>query len=113
MAELNSASNIPETSSEILDDVLKQLDKLSPENRKKVLDRLTTANLIGSNSKAQAKQTVASTTEAHREKSTDDSQDEVEILDLHKPKMGSYRKKRSKLNLLFLNSVRNLISYIL
>lgn len=100
-AGLNSAPNVPETSSEILDDVLKQLDKLSPQSRKKVLDRLTTANLIGADLKTQTqtKQTSPSTTEAHRKNPTDGSQDEVEILDLHEPKMGSYKKKRSKLNL--------------
>lgn len=96
-AGLNSASDTPETSSEILDDVLKQLDKLSPEKRKKVLDRLNAANLIAL--KTQTKQISPSTTETQKI-STEGSQDEVEILDMHEPKMGSYKKKRSKLNLL-------------
>lgn len=96
-----AATNTLETSSEILDDILKQLDKLSPEKRKKVLDRLTAANVIGADLKSQTKQTAASTTETHRTKPTEASQDEVEILDLHNPKMGIYKKKRSKLALLF------------
>lgn len=93
---MNSISNTPETSSEILDDVLKQLDKLSLEKRKKVLDRLIAANLIGSDLKTQTKPTSASTTEAHRKKSTEGFQDEIEILNLREPKMGSYKNKRSK-----------------
>lgn len=73
------------------------MDKLSPEKRKKVLDRLTAANVIGADLKLQTKQIAASTTETHRAKPTEASQDEVEILDLHNPKMGIYKKKRSKL----------------
>lgn len=91
---MNDVTN--ETSSEILEDVLKQLDKLSPGKRKKVLDRLTAANVIGAELKTQTKQITTSTTETHRTKPTEASQDEVEILDLHNPKMGIYKKKRSK-----------------
>lgn len=94
-------TNIPETSSEILDDVLKQLEKLSPEKKKKVLDRLTAANVIGSDSKLQN----APTTETHEKRPTEASQDEVEILNLHNPKMGIYKMKRSKRPILRLFSL--------
>lgn len=94
--------NAPETSSEILDDVLKQLDKLSPEMRKKVLDRLTAANVLSSDLKTHTKLKNEATTETHGTKPTEASLDEVEILDLHHPKMGIYKMKRSKFALLFL-----------
>lgn len=86
--------NTPETSSEILDDVLKQLDKLSPEKRKKILDRLIAASLIDSDSKTTTERINSSTRMAYTEKTTEMSQDEVKILDLHKPKMSVHHKKR-------------------
>lgn len=78
--------NTPETSSEMLDDVLKQLDKLGPEKRKKVLDRLTAANLIDT-TQTQTEQSNASIKVVYGEKSAKIAQDKVEILDLHSPEM--------------------------
>lgn len=75
------------------------MDKLSPEKRKKVLDRLTEANVISADLK-----TKQSTTETQRKQPTKNSQDEVEILDMHNPKMGIYKKKRSKLLLFLVNT---------
>lgn len=82
---LDGGTNTLETSSEILEDVLKQLDKLSPDKRKKVLDRLTVANLISSDLMTPTNQTNTSTTVVHDKISTGNATDEVEILDLHKP----------------------------
>lgn len=93
---MNVAPNPPETSSEILDDVLKQLDKLSPDKRQKVLDRLNAANLIGSDLKTPAKQMSVSTTVARTEKTTEIAHDEADVSDLHTPKMSTPNNKRGK-----------------
>lgn len=73
-----------------------QLDKLGSDKRKKVLDRLIAANVIDSELKMREKPTSTSPTKVSGRKSTEATQDEVEILDLHEPKMGAYKKKRSK-----------------
>lgn len=97
--------NTPETSSEILEDVLKQLDKLGSDKRKQILNKLAASNLITDpdlknqvqefaasqkSTGAKGKSTASITT------TTEPIQDEVEILDLHEPKLGTYKRKRSK-----------------
>lgn len=91
-----------ETSSEILADVLKQLKKLGTEKRNIVLDKLKAADLIGNDIEDDYRKPPSSSpkmTDTLNERIDLDAgtiQDEVEILDLDEPKMGTYQRKRSK-----------------
>lgn len=92
------------TSSEILADVLEQIGKLGTEKRNIVLNKLKAANLIENNDDIQTdgqKHSSASSKSAgkpHEQQASDaeEIQDEVEILDMDEPKMGIYKRKRSK-----------------
>lgn len=92
------------TSSEILADVLEQLEKLGTEKRNIVLNKLKAANLIANtddiqtNEKKQSSASPKSAVKPHEQQASDADQiqDEVEILDMDEPKMGIYKRKRSK-----------------
>lgn len=108
------SENTPETSSEILDDVLKQLDKLSISKRKQILKKLSVSNLITDLNVENTEKTTNISPKLKPMSKTKHSpeiepiQDEVEILDLHEPKMGTYKRKRSKSlqhNQIFLNQI--------
>lgn len=94
---MNDEENANATSSEILDEVLKQLDKLGAEKRSKILKKLNGS----SNEKVRQKSSISPKSEklaASIKKSADtDSQDEVEVLDFDEPKLGTYKRKRSKI----------------
>lgn len=96
IADSNATPDSREKSSEILDDVLKQLDKLSPAKKRKVLERLTAANLIDSDLKAPTKQPSTSTAEVYSKKPFRKSQNEAEIPDLREPITDTHKRKRSK-----------------
>lgn len=85
--------NTNATSDEILEDVMKQLDKLGPKKRNRILQRLkgTTNQLETNTAPTSAKLTMAKPTS-----NAESIQDEVEILELHEPKLGTYKRKRSK-----------------
>lgn len=96
-----------ETSSEILADVLEQLKKLGTEKRNIVLNRLKAANLIANADGIQTNDQKHSTSpksagKPHEQKALDAEQiqDEVEILEMDEPKMGTYKRKRSKIELI-------------
>lgn len=93
MVSINDEENANATSSEILEDVLKQLDKLGTEKRNQVLKKLKGSVAHKNDDEATDKSQKAT------KKSTDSEtvQDEVEILDLNEPKMGTYKRKRSEL----------------
>lgn len=96
----NEKVNPAETSNEILEDVLKQLDKLGSDKRKKILKKLAASNII-TDPDIQKSEEAMSTSPKPKTvdaKKSHEIQDEVEILDLHEPKMGTYKRKRSKLN---------------
>lgn len=97
------------TSSEILEDVLKQLDKLGSEKRNQILKKLKgslptkdvnnaddTVSGSAASSTTPKSDNVISTTR----QDTESIQDEVEMLDLHEPKLGTYKRKRSESSLL-------------
>lgn len=98
----NENEHSKETSSEILADVLKQLKKLGTAKRNIVLDKLKAADLIGNDIDDGYRKPSSSSpkmTDTHKERTALDAetiQDEVEILDLDEPKMGTYQRKRSK-----------------
>lgn len=90
------------TSSEILEDVLKQLDKLGTEKRNQILKKLK-GSVAHQNDDEATDQHVSSASPKSQKasvtkKPTDSEtvQDEVEILDLNEPKMGTYKRKRSE-----------------
>lgn len=88
-----------ETSSEILEDVLRQLDKLGSEKRKHILNKLAVSNVIADSDDKnldKIRSTTPRVTSAKQSRETESIQDEVEILDLHEPKLGTYKRKRSK-----------------
>lgn len=94
--------NPAETSNEILEDVLKQLDKLGTEKRKQILKKLVSSNIIEELEMDKSEKILDASSEptivdANKSQATESIQDEVEILDLHEPKMGTYKRKRSKI----------------
>lgn len=102
---VNDEENVNATSSEILADVLKQLDKLNSEKRNQILKRLkgslqlTDAATVGgmTSEKAVSTTTLKSLKVTSSAKPEAESiQDEVEMLDLHEPKLGTYKRKRSE-----------------
>lgn len=97
----NGKKNAAETSNEILDDVLRQLDKLSTDKRKQILNKLAVSNLIADSDIKNLDKITSTTpkskvTSAKQSREAESIQDEVEILDLHEPKLGTYKRKRSK-----------------
>lgn len=88
---------VNETSSEILEDVLRQVDKLGPEKRKQILKKLIASNLISDSNDNVTKAPNKSQQIVKNPEEGESVQDEVEILDLNEPKMGTYKRKRSKL----------------
>lgn len=102
VVSINDEENANATSSEILEDVLKQLDKLGTDKRNQILKKLKAS--VAHNKDSEATDQYVSSTSPKSEKvgattkSTDSEtvQDEVEILDLNEPKMGTYKRKRSE-----------------
>lgn len=94
-------------SSEILDDVLKRLDKLGLDKRKKVLDRLIAANVFDSEPKKNRKQTIPPATKFDSEKSSQATTNEAAILNWHESKGGTYERERSEYKNFSLNLVGN------
>lgn len=110
--------NANATSSEILEDVLKQLDKLGTDKRNRILKKLKgSLALQGTDVEETTERSTMPKLEkfVSTEKVTDTEsiQDEVEMLDLHEPKMGSYKRKRSMYRrptfVLLINFVRALV----
>lgn len=102
---MNDEENTNATSSEILAEVLKQLEKLGSEKRNQILKRLKgsllltdAANVDGTTSEKVMSATTLKTVKvaANTMLDTELIQDEVEMLDLHEPKMGTYKRKRSE-----------------
>lgn len=91
-----------ETSSEILADVLKQLKKLGTDKRNIVLNKLKATDLIGNDidddyrKPSSSSPKMADTLNERTDLDSETIQDEVEILDMDEPKMGTYQRKRSK-----------------
>lgn len=91
-----------ETSSEILADVLKQLKKLGTDKRTIVLNKLKATDLIGNDidddyrEPSSSSPKMADTLNERTDLDSETIQDEVEILDMDEPKMGTYQRKRSK-----------------
>lgn len=99
---MNDEENVNATSSEILQDVLKQLDKLGTEKRNQILKKLK-SSVANKNDEEEIDQQVSSTSEklqssivSKKTSNLESVQDEVEMLDLNEPKMGTYKRKRSE-----------------
>lgn len=94
---MNDEENSNATSSEIFEEVLKQLDKLGAEKRSKILKKLNGS----SNEKVRQKSSPSPKSEkftaAIKKPADTESQDEVEVLDFDEPKLGTYKRKRSKI----------------
>lgn len=88
--------NADETSNEILEDVLKQLDKLGTEKRNQILKKLRGSIANKDNKDDQQESTSPKSQKLTTNKNSESDQDEVEILDLNEPKMGTYKRKRSE-----------------
>lgn len=85
------------TSSEIMDDVLKQLNKLGIERRNRILNMFKKEETTESGAHKSRPVPKPSNVPGSKETILDASiEDEVEILDLNEPKMGKYKRKRSK-----------------
>lgn len=88
----SSSESKPETSDEIMNDVLKQLKKLDAGKRRQILDILrnrSTGEDAHSNTDKNTRKKVP------RNKAGSSLEDEVEILDMSEQKMGIYKRKRS------------------
>lgn len=91
--------NVNATSNEILEDVLKQLGKLGSDKRNRILKKLKgsigqAVNVEDTTEPSISKKSekLVSTT---KPTDTESIQDEVEMLDLNEPKLGTYKRKRS------------------
>lgn len=89
----SSSKNENATSTEILDSVLKQLHKLNSEKRRRILDILKDDD---ENTKKVKHPKVFKEKKAKGTSDEKSIEDEVEILDMNEPKMGTYKRKRSK-----------------
>ncbi|XP_031641099.1 uncharacterized protein LOC116352550 [Contarinia nasturtii] len=87
--------NVNATSDEILEDLLKQLDKLGQVKRNRILQRLK--GPVPNNDDVKETNTAPTLEKVPTVKPTSDAepiQDEVEILEMHEPKLGTYKRKR-------------------
>lgn len=102
VVSINDEENVNATSSEILEDVLKQLNKLGTEKRNQILKKLKSSVADTSDKEVANQKDTNPTSKTQKlsdiKKATDTEsvQDEVEILDLHEPKLGTYKRKRSE-----------------
>lgn len=87
----SSSESGPKTSDEIMDDVLKQLKKLNADKKQQILDILKNPSAV----EAANANTSKNKRKGPKNKATSSLEDEVEILDMSEPKMGTYKRKRS------------------